>query len=1059
MSIKDDNGRSDIQKISKQGQKLLDNYNDQDDDVTQREVIKKELQEFLLAASSKIKHLSLVVSVNDLLPLLLIIRKIAKVIDEKKEEAKVLSFIGLSYRNIGSFQKALDFYQSSLDIMVELGDLLGQGELLTNIGEVHASLFNFEKALEYYQKARRISISVSDYELEAAVLNNLGVLFRSQGNYSQAFNYCQRALELSKKVEDSEGESTALNNLGILYRVRGKYKQALNFFHRSIEIEKGSSNQRGLATSFNNIGLVYLSKGDFENALDYFFRSLEISQQLEDKLGQVVILNNIGLVFDKKGDLQEALDYFERAFNLAKEFNDKEGEAVSLNNQARVYSLLDKHQKAINYNKSALEIQKGISDKEGQGSTLHSLGSVNIFLKNYQQALTYFQQALEIFDELNIKDGQVRTLHNIGRVHYYLEQYPEALHYYQESLDQIKQLEDQAGEGIILDSIGATYLRMGNYPKALELFQQALKIIETVGDKITEGKILTNLGIIYLLSENYQKSYDVLLKAIDIVELLVGEIESEEMRKGYRATKLSTFNVMIYLLFSWFLSDELEETESSELLLEAFKFLEMVKAREIANKLENEAIQKDLMTLCPAIQELIIKEQQLAQKISDYYQQSSANQQSVVIGSRSIKTTQQVLSHQSPSILNQWISELREYRKKVLEECPEPGLILQTKEYDPLPSFKELFDYEPNAVVWEFFYDERLTPDRFWILYWSKDNLDLYVSNPIDVGKVLNLLEEFNQNLETKQMTKANNILLRLADLLGETLPEILWELLTNKELLVIIPHDKLHSLPWGLVKKPAFIEERKAENFQEANSQNYLGLKIPIVRSYSLKIVTSCFQREKEMKQKILLVANPNFNIPDLNLPESEKEVDSIIDLVKSSEDSTEILSVLKQQKATKESFLELINSEPSIVHFAGHGEFNARDPWLSSLLFYSENGFTPLTVTELLANHFTQSPLVILNACETAHGKIRKGDEILGLLRAVILTGATSVIVTNWLLSEKIAPLFMKKFYQYLLQGKTTANALFFARKGLYEEGFIKPIDWAVYEFYGNPFKRMRE
>jgi len=70
------------------------------------------------------------------------------------------------------------------------------------------------------------------------------------------------------------------------------------------------------------------------------------------------------------------------------------------------------------------------------------------------------------------------------------------------------------------------------------------------------------------------------------------------------------------------------------------------------------------------------------------------------------------------------------------------------------------------------------------------------------------------------------------------------------------------------------------------------------------------------------------------------------------------------------------------------------------------------------------------------------------------LILTGATSIIATNWNLSDESAAFFMNSFYQSFLKGKTVSVSLYEARKAIYKN-FTNPFHWGVYTLYGNPFK----
>ncbi|MBD3192278.1 MAG: CHAT domain-containing protein [Candidatus Heimdallarchaeota archaeon] len=126
-----------------------------------------------------------------------------------------------------------------------------------------------------------------------------------------------------------------------------------------------------------------------------------------------------------------------------------------------------------------------------------------------------------------------------------------------------------------------------------------------------------------------------------------------------------------------------------------------------------------------------------------------------------------------------------------------------------------------------------------------------------------------------------------------------------------------------------------------------------------------------------------------------------------------------------------------------------------IKALLIRGEKIPQKYTITEMAFNRFRTTPLLVLSACETARGKIGRGDEIIGLIRGLTLAGATAIVATKWQLSDAVAPHFMKALYEFLLEGKQVVTALYHARKKMVRMGFTKPFDWGIYELYGNPFK----
>jgi len=64
---------------------------------------------------------------------------------------------------------------------------------------------------------------------------------------------------------------------------------------------------------------------------------------------------------------------------------------------------------------------------------------------------------------------------------------------------------------------------------------------------------------------------------------------------------------------------------------------------------------------------------------------------------------------------------------------------------------------------------------------------------------------------------------------------------------------------------------------------------------------------------------------------------------------------------------------------------------------------------------------------------GRRTRGDDILGLSRALIYAGSRSVIASLWSVDDEATKLLMVSFYRHLHEGLSTADALRAAQREL--------------------------
>ena len=174
--------------------------------------------------------------------------------------------------------------------------------------------------------------------------------------------------------------------------------------------------------------------------------------------------------------------------------------------------------------------------------------------------------------------------------------------------------------------------------------------------------------------------------------------------------------------------------------------------------------------------------------------------------------------------------------------------------------------------------------------------------------------------------------------------------------------------------------------------------------------------------------------------LPHSETEAKAIAKLFKT--------QALTGKSATKAAVLQRL-SQARIVHFATHGlldRIRGLDSAIALAPDENDNGL--LTAEEILDLHLN-ADLVVLSACNTGLGRIT-GDGAIGLSRALIAAGTSSVIVSLWAVPDATTADLMVKFYQNLDRTGNKARSLRYAMLETMQQ-HPNPRDWAAFTAIG--------
>lgn len=195
-------------------------------------------------------------------------------------------------------------------------------------------------------------------------------------------------------------------------------------------------------------------------------------------------------------------------------------------------------------------------------------------------------------------------------------------------------------------------------------------------------------------------------------------------------------------------------------------------------------------------------------------------------------------------------------------------------------------------------------------------------------------------------------------------------------------------------------------------------------------------------------------------NLPNTKIEVDSIFACRNNPNDT-----LLEGAVATDKNLLQLLRQKHyDIVHITTHGHYigaiairNDLRPLeedlslsrcgllfagaantLSNTLFDDRNDDAILSGTELAQQDFTQTELIICNACQTGQGRLTE-DGVYGLQRALKQAGANTLMVSLWNLYDYSSGIYLRYFYEALQQQQADKvdlhAALLEARKKLME------------------------
>jgi len=192
---------------------------------------------------------------------------------------------------------------------------------LNQIGLVYRRVNDYSKALEYLFKAGEICIQSDDKNALANIYNNIGIIYDEMGNLDLALEYYKKDLEFYREDTHSLNNAICKMNIAEIYDRKGKYDEAFKLYKESLETFEKVGSPKNISNLLLSMGNHFLKRNDLSNALQYYTRGKKIKEEIHEPYGIAEALLSLGRIHHRLGQYPAALDFLGKAITLSKEIN------------------------------------------------------------------------------------------------------------------------------------------------------------------------------------------------------------------------------------------------------------------------------------------------------------------------------------------------------------------------------------------------------------------------------------------------------------------------------------------------------------------------------------------------------------------------------------------------------------------------------------------------------------------------------------------------------------------------------------------------------------------
>lgn len=767
------------------------------------------------------------------------------------------------------------------------------------------------------------------------------------------------------------------------------------------------------------------------------------------------------LDLEAKGKLREASELLRTEIVETRASGDFKKLAPALSVQSRISVALGDYRGAIQTASEAVALRARLKTDAAMAEDYNTLGLAHLYLGDYDGALSNYSRALEIDRRQHDGEAVVTRLNNIGNISYFRGRYQDALHAYQEAMDTVSSAGSQPWvprcRQLTVANLAALYLRVGQEQQALDLYRQLTAAPQSL-TRAQYAQFLLNEGVLYrrlgdpvkaleeyraaqalYATEHHRDGEIGALRNIGIARA----IDFDDLKGAHDA-----FNAALHLA--------LQSSDKRGIVQAALYRAEVL--RRLGRRAEAE---QDFRTALDGAQSSgLAEERWKAQyglgridelegrpaEAAGRYRDAIAGIESVRAGIQRVALRSEFLAdkrdvydslislllRQPDPPLDQLFSLMERSRARTLEERSSSG------------STDQLGIPDVRAA---------LPPDTVFVEYWvgDEDVAALWISNSgagvahTASGSLRASMDEFLRTLED-----GNDAWRRLSRDLGRQLlagvPPAGHLISSPDGQMALLPLEALTSSGSGrLLIEDCDVSYLPAARFLRRQDKPDSGWLAPW-RTQLLAFGDPPVSEDGAAQQWQPLTA-------------AGDEIRSIAAILPGRS------AVYLGAAARKRELTSRPLAGTSLLHFSTHAVVDTDNSDRSRIVMAAGSArpaIEYLYLHDVYGLNLKGVDLATISACETARGKLVRGDGVQAFSQAFLAAGAAATVSSLWRVADRPTAEFMKQFYFYLSSGLPKAQALRSAKLQFLHSTsrWNAPRYWSAFVLYGdgwNPCARV--
>ena len=969
----------------------------------------------------------------------------------KPDYSKAYVNRGLAYRENGQWDQCIEDWNEALKLEPDYPDLK---ETLAvayfNRGNTYFEKGEFDRAIEDYTK----TINLNENNIHAWF--NRGYAYKEKGELDKAIEDYSRAIDLDQNL------ASVWNNRGRAYSAKGELDRAIEDYTRAIVLDQN------LVQAWNNRGIVYYDKGELDRAIEDYTRVIALDRNLAHAW------INRGLAYEAKGELDQAIEDYTMAIALDQNL------VQSWNNRGNAYSNKGELDLAIEDYSRAIALDPNFAAVwSNRGLAYEAKGELDQAIEDYSRAIALDPNFAAVWS-------------NRGNAYFDKSEHDLAIEDYSRAIAL------DPNFAAVWSNRGNAYKVKGEFDRAIYDFRQSIEVANKSGNMLDIFFWSWEFaGIVYntypFFTGNIYNTFDTMYAdlAREALSKSIAKAEKARSTLGARGAQ-----IMISLLYQYYAGVDFEAVFGSAET--AFSYSESLRSRGFLEQMGTEAALK-----LPGVQEtdaqnvrrLIRDIDNLRGLLSALNPHMDVNRyaETGIALSRTeaeLATLDAAISQRVPRY-----AELRNPGTSTLAQamsfCGNNRVILEYVIWDNSVDFKA-----PASFGGPSSYTDRPSINSYCLVI-TKDGITAVRLDPeFDYAGNVEALRLKLFRIENRNIIPNDESVFEVERnaLYNALIRPVLEHMPVNIENILIVPDSNLAFLPFDILRE---------NNDPDTRS---LGERYGITLSPSVSVSILASQTEVDLREPIIAFGgawyepSPEKNIPSREMiyynnrlaaldrrlaeyhrgsagerPQERMRAEryyeeiggwdylsgTVAEVQGLERIATIAPTIIQGMDVSKRRVKELSDAgvlrNYPIVHFACHGYFNDDLMPQAALVFSEVSGLLGddvdgyLSINEIVLLQL-RARMVMLSACQTGLGNLRRGDGMSGLARAFMVAGAQNVGVSLWEIHDAATMEFMWNVYRKVIrEGKSFRDAYREVKEEFRRsERWSHPYYWAAFTMY---------